>query len=74
MCVIITIIMLGFAIQNMMIENWLTGLTQLIIALGFLLLLINNIHKTRCERNGTCYSGCSVTNWIGNFFKKKKKQ
>ena len=72
MCVVITIIMLGFAIQNLMIENWLTGLTQLIIALGFLLLLINNIRKTRCERNGTCYNGCSVTNWISDLLKKKE--
>jgi len=73
MCVIITIIMFGFAIQNLLVENWLTGVTQLIISLGFLLLLINNIRKTRCERNGTCYNGCSVTNWISDLFKKKEK-
>jgi len=73
MCVVITIIMFGFAIQNLLVENWLTGVTQLIISLGFLLLLINNIRKTRCERNGTCYNGCSVTNWISDLFKKKEK-
>jgi len=73
MCLIITIIMFGFAIQNLLAENWLTGATQLIIALGFLALLINNIQKTRCERNGTCHSGCSITDWIGNLFKKKEK-
>jgi len=72
MCVIITVIMLGFAIQNLMIENWLTGVIQLLIALGFLLLLINNIRRTRCERNGTCYNGCSVTNWISDLFNKKR--
>jgi len=65
--------MLGFAIQNLLAENWLTGAVQLIIALGFLLLLINNIQKTRCERNGTCYNGCSVTNWFRNLLKKKEK-
>jgi len=73
MCLIITIIMLGFAIQNLLSENWLTGATQFIIALGFLLLLINNIQKTRCERNGTCYNGCRVFNWFTNLFKKNEK-
>jgi hypothetical protein len=73
MCVIITIILFGFAIQNLLAENWLTGVTQLLISFAFLLLLINNIRKTKCERNGTCYNGCSITNWIGTLFKKKEK-
>ena len=73
MCLILTIVLFGSAIQNLLIENWLTGVVQLVIALGFLLLLINNIRRTRCERNGTCYNGCSVTNWIGSLFKKKSK-
>lgn len=73
MCLIITLVMLVLSIQNLMIENWLTGSVQLIIALAFLLLLVNNIQRTRCERNGTCYNGCSVTNWITNLFKKKEK-
>ena len=73
MCLIVTIIMLGFAIQNLMIENWMTGITQLIIALGFLALLVNNIQRTRCERDGTCYNGCSIGNWLGSLFKKKDK-
>ena len=72
MCFIITIIMFGFAIQNLMSENWATGATQLIIALGFLALLINNIQRARCNKNGTCYNGCSISNWIGNLFKKKE--
>lgn len=74
MCVIITIIMLGFAIQNLMVENWLAGGTQLLIALGFLLLLINNIQRTRAERSGQCYNGCSVTNWIAKLFKSKESK
>jgi hypothetical protein len=65
--------MFGFAIQNLLVENWLTGATQLIIALGFLAFLINNIQKARCERNGTCHSGCSISNWITDLFKKKEK-
>ena len=71
MCVIITIIMLGFAIQNLKIENWLTGLTQLLIALAFLLLLVNNVRRTRAERTGTSYNGCSAINWISDLFKKR---
>jgi len=64
--------MLGFSIQNLLIENWLTGIVQLIIALGFVLLLVNNIRKTRAMRNGkTCDKDCAVTNWIGNLFKKR---
>ena len=71
-CLIITIIMLGLSIQNLLIENWLTGIVQLIIALGFVLLLVNNIRQTRAIKNGTCDSGCRATNWIGNLFKKKE--
>ncbi|CAA6816939.1 MAG: Unknown protein [uncultured Sulfurovum sp.] len=71
MCFILTIIMFGFAIQNLLTKNWLTGAVQLIIALGFLLLIINNIQRTRCEKNGTCYTGCSLTNWMALWFKKK---
>ena len=74
MCLIIIIIMLGFSIQNLLIENWLTGIVQLIIALGFVLLLVNNIRQTRAMKNGTtCDKGCAVTNWIGNLFKKREK-
>jgi hypothetical protein len=65
--------MLGLSIQNLLIHNWLTGFVQLVIALGFILLLINNIRQTRAMKNGTCDSGCRVTHWIGNLFKKKEK-
>jgi hypothetical protein len=73
MCVVITIIMLGLAISNLMAQNWLTGAVQIAIALGFLLLLINNIRRTKAERAGQCYNGCQVTNWLGDLFKKKEK-
>jgi len=71
MCLIITIVMFGFAMQNLLTDNYLVGAIQLIISIGFLLLLINNIRRTRCERNGTCYNGCSITNWIKSLFKKR---
>ena len=35
MCLIVTIIMLVLSIQNLMQHQWLTGIVQLIIALGF---------------------------------------
>ncbi len=42
MCAIIMIISFGFAVQNLIAQNWLTGAVQLIIAIAFLLLLLNN--------------------------------
>ncbi len=71
MCVIITIVIFILAIQNLLIENWLTGIIQLTISIGFLLLLINNIRRRRCERDGTSCNGCLVTNWISSIFKRK---
>jgi hypothetical protein len=65
--------MLGLSIQNLLTHNWLTGTTQLIIALFFLLLLINNIRQTKAIRDGTCYNGCKVTNWFSGLFKKRSK-
>jgi len=74
MCLIITIIMLGFSIQNLMAHNWLTGVVQLIIAIGFILLLLNNIRKTNAMRKGiTCEKGCYLTDWITKIFKKKRE-
>ena len=72
MCLIITIIMLGLGVSNFMAHNYATGVVQILIALGFVLLLINNIRRTKAERAGECYNGCQVTNWIGNLFKKRK--
>jgi len=71
MCVIITIVMLILAIENLLSKNYLTGIVQITISIGFLLLLINNIRRTRCERNGTCYNGCYITNWIKSLFRKR---
>jgi len=71
MCAIITIIMLGLSVQNLIAHNWLTGVSQLVIALGFLLLLINNIYRVKAIKSGACYNGCRVTNWVVNLFRKK---
>jgi hypothetical protein len=72
MCLIITIVMLILSIQNLMQYQWLTGIVQLIIALGFLLLLLRNIQKARCDRNRNCDQGCRITVWIADLFKKRK--
>ena len=73
MCLIVTIIMLVLSIQNLIQHQWLTGMVQLIIALGFLLLLIRNIRKARCDKNGGCEDGCLITDWFSKLFKKKEK-
>ncbi len=73
MCLIVTIIMLVLSIQNLIQSQWLTGIIQLIIALGFLLLLIRNIQKARCDKNRGCANEYMLTGWIGNLFKKKEK-
>jgi len=72
MCAIITLVMLGLSLQNLIAQNWLTGLTQLIIALGFLLLLINNIYRVKIEKSGCDYQGCRITNWLSKYFTKGK--
>ena len=69
MCLVITIIIFGFAVQNLMIENWLIGVSQLVIALGFLLLLINNIRRMKALKSGRCYNGCRITNFLKNLRK-----
>jgi hypothetical protein len=71
MCLIVTIIMLILSIQNLMQSQWLIGIVQLIIALGFLLLLLRNIQKARCDRNGGCDNGCMITGWLAKLFPKK---
>jgi len=72
MCLIITIIMLVLSIQNLIQHQWLIGIVQLIIALGFLVLLIRNIRKARCDKNSGCENGCLITNWITKLFKKRE--
>lgn len=72
MCLIVTIIMLALSIQNLIHHQWLIGIVQLIIALGFLVLLIRNIRKVRCDKNDGCENGCLMTDWITKLFKKRE--
>jgi len=66
--------MLVLSIQNLITEHYFVGIIQLIISLGFVLLLINNIRQVKAMKNGTtCDKGCSITHWFGNFFKKSEK-
>jgi len=71
MCLIVTIIMLILSIQNLIQHQWLAGTVQLLIAFGFLVLLLRNIQKARCDRNGGCDNGCIIMGWIAKLFKKK---
>ncbi len=71
MCLIVTLIMFGLAIQNIIQKHWIIGGIQFLIAMGFLLLLLRNIQKVRCDRDGSCSNGCILTGWISKFFPKK---
>ena len=71
MCLIITIIMFVLAIQNLMQTHWIVGGVQFIIALGFFILLLRNIQKARCDREGSCDNACMLTAWIRKIFPKK---
>ncbi|MBD3788852.1 MAG: hypothetical protein IE885_00530 [Campylobacterales bacterium] len=73
MCLIVTILMLILAIQNLLQAQWLMGIVQLLIALGFLVLLIRNIRLTRCERNGNCDTTCILPAWLTKRFRKKDR-
>jgi len=66
--------MLALSIQNLMQHQWLTGIVQLIIALGFLLLLIRNIKKARCDKNGGCVDDCLITSLAAKLFPKKDEK
>jgi len=70
MCLIVTIVMLIMAIQNLIHQQWSMGVLQLVIALGFAFMLWRNIQQVRCSRNGNC-SSCSLPNWISKYFQKK---
>jgi len=72
MCLIVTIIMFGLAIQSFMQYQWLAGGTQLVIALGFLALLMRNIITVRNQKKGCSTTGCGMTDWFTNLFKKKE--
>ena len=71
MCLIVTIIMFVLAIQNLMQAHWIIGGVQCLIALGFFILLLRNIQKARCDREGGCDNACMLTSWIGKIFPKK---
>lgn len=71
MCLIVTIIMFVLAIQNLMQSHWIVGGVQFIIALGFFILLLRNIQKARCDREGSCDNTCMLTAWISKIFPKK---
>ena len=71
MCLIVTIVMLVLAIQSLLQEQYLAGAMQLIIALGFLALLIRNIIAVKNQQQN-CETGlCTGTNWISRLLKKK---
>jgi len=72
MCLIVTLVMLVLAIQNLINQQWSIGVLQLVIASGFALLLWRNIQLTRCERNKEC-STCTLPTWLSKAFQKKKK-
>jgi len=70
MCLIVTIVMLILAIQSLLQEQYLAGIMQFIIALGFLALLIHNIITVKNQQQ-SCETGlCTGTNWISKLFKK----
>ncbi|WP_082791979.1 hypothetical protein [Sulfurovum riftiae] len=70
MCLIITIIMLVLAIQNLIAGYYNMGILQLVIALGFAFMLWRNIQKVRCDRGGNC-SSCVLPQWLTGLFGKK---
>lgn len=71
MCLILTLVMLFFSAQNLMLSHWLLGSVQLLIALFFAILLIRNIRITHCERKSNCESVCILPAWLTKLFKKK---
>ena len=73
MCLIVTIVMFVFAIQNLMQSYWMMGSLQLMLAFFFLFLLWRNIQMVRCDRNGNCNS-CMLPDWITKRFQKKEEK
>jgi len=73
MCLIVTLVMLVLAVQSFMQHQWIAGSVQLIIALGFICLLIRNILAVRDQKQGCSTTGCSITDRFTNLFKTKEK-
>ena len=71
MCFIITIAMLGFSIQSFLLEHWFMGVFQLLVAVGFTLLLIRNIQAARRDKQSCSTIGCGE-DWLTRLFQKKK--
>lgn len=72
MCLIVTLVMLGVAIQSFIQQQWIAGALQLIIALGFMILLIRNILAVKNQKQGCTSAACSGTGWFTDLFKKKE--
>jgi hypothetical protein len=73
MCLIITLVMFGVAIQSFIQQQWIAGTVQLIIALGFFILLVRNVLTVRNQKRGCTTTGCGMTDWFTNLFKTKEK-
>ena len=74
MCLIVTFVMFALSIQSFIQHQWIAGIVQFIVALGFLLLLIRNIMAVRNQQQGCSSTGCSGTDWFTNLFKKKEEK
>ena len=72
MCLIITLVMFGVAIQSFMQHQWMAGAIQLIIAAGFMVLLIRNILAVRNQKKECTTTGCGITDWFTSLFKRKE--
>ncbi|MEA2048870.1 MAG: hypothetical protein U9O64_10555 [Campylobacterota bacterium] len=72
MCLIVTFVMLTLAIQSFIQQQWMAGTVQLIISLGFAMLLIRNIIAVRNQKHGCSTTGCSMTEWFRTLFKTKE--
>ena len=64
--------MLGVAIQSFIRHQWMAGTLQLIISLGFLLLLVHHILALRDQKQGCSSAGCGTSHWVVNLFKKRE--
>ena len=73
MCLIIALVMLAVAIQSFIQHEWIAGGIQLIMAAGFMLLLIRNILDVPNQKQGCAATGCKITDWFTSLFKKREK-
>ncbi|WP_309498928.1 hypothetical protein [Sulfurovum sp.] len=71
MCLIVALVMFGLCIQSFIQHQYMAGAVQLIIALGFTLLLVRNIIAVRNGKQVCSTNGCKMTDWFIHLFKKK---